>query len=118
MADAKHLLVDVDPTRRALNVNPASGAEAALWTDINQRRDTVRRELMVLATGHPSDNVRRLAERLEPELFMAAVQTEWFVRDVLRGQPDAPSRTSAERCHATATATCDELDQAVQRAGA
>ena len=118
MADAKHVLVDVDPTRRALNANPAPDAEAALWTDINQRRDKVRRELMVLATGHPADDIRGLAESLEPELFMAAVQTEWFVRDVLRGQPDAPSRTRAEECHATATATCDELDRAVQRAGA
>jgi hypothetical protein len=118
VADARNLLVDIDPARRGINANPSPGAEVALWEDLTSRRDKVRRELMVLATGHSSEDVRTLAEKLEPQLFMAAVQTQWFVRYVLAGRPDSPSRTHAETSHATADATLGELDEAVQRAGA
>jgi hypothetical protein len=118
VADARHLLVDIDPARRGINADPAPAAEARLWADLNDRRDQVRRELMVLATGHSSAEVRSLTQRLEAELFMAAVQTEWFVRDALRGQVRPEQHDIAVRCHEAAVATCDELERAVQTAGA
>jgi hypothetical protein len=77
IADVRLLLHDIDPIRRGLNVNLAPGVEDAQWASLNQRRDQVRRRLLALAAGHASATVRSSAEKLEPQLFKAAVQAEW-----------------------------------------
>lgn len=116
VADARHLLNDIDPVRRGVNVNPAPGAEDAQWASLNQRRDQVRRRLFVLVAGHASAAVRSSAERLEPQLFKAAVQAEWHVDDVIKSRDNPEHLGYARECYETAMATCAELEQAVKAA--
>jgi hypothetical protein len=116
VADARQLLTDIDPVRCGINVNSAPGAEDARWTDLNRRRDDVRRRLLVMSTGHPSPGVRSSAKRLEVEVFNAAVQSEWHVSDLLRGRDYAEHRARAQECHESALAVCARLESAVAKA--
>jgi hypothetical protein len=114
IADARQFLLDVDPVRRGLNANPSPGAEDAQWASLNQRRDQVRRRLLVLAAGHASATVRSSAEKLEPQLFTAAVQAEWHVADVIKNRDNPEHLGYARECHENAVATCAELERVVK----
>lgn len=117
VAAVEHLLVDIDPLRRTVNANPAPGAEQKLWADLSQRRDDVRRQLLVLATGHPSGKVRSAAGKLEVDLFTAAVRSESLVRELLSHRMTPEQVDMAVEPHQAATATCADLEQAMQKAG-
>ena len=60
VADVQQFLIEIDPLRRAMNLNPAQGAEQQLWTDLMQRRADLQKRLLVLGTGHASAQVRDL----------------------------------------------------------
>jgi hypothetical protein len=83
VADAKSLLMDLDPQRRTVNVNPASGAEATLWNDLNQRRDQLYRQLLMLAAGHPSQEVAAAADELGLALLWTAQHSQFAVSELL-----------------------------------
>jgi hypothetical protein len=117
LADVRQLLHDVQPERRGINVNPAPGAEDDLWASLNQRRDDVERRLLVLAAGHPSTTVQSSAEKLAVEVLNAAVHSHWHVIDILKGSSNIMTQLSfAQECHATALATCAELERAIKAA--
>jgi hypothetical protein len=116
VADAQHLLFDVDPVRRGVNVNPVPGAEDAQWASLNQRRDDVRRRLMRLTAGHPSIMVRSSAKKLEPLLFTAAVQAEAHVADLLNGRDTAEHLRYARGRYDAAVAACADLEREVKTA--
>ena len=118
LADVRRLLQDIDPIRRRANVNRAPGAEDALWSSPNQRRDEVRRRLLVLAAGHPSSAVQSSAEQLEVQLFTAAIQTEWHVSDLLKNRSNDEHLSFARERNEAALATAAELERAVKSAGA
>lgn len=117
VADARHLLHDIDPARRGLNVSTAPGAEDALWAGLNQRRDEVRRQLLRMAAGHPSAAVQSAAEKLEVSLFTAAVQAEWLVADVIKGRDTSEQLGYAQKSYESAMAACADLESAVKDAG-
>jgi len=116
IADVRLLLHDIDPIRRGLNVNPAPGAEDAQWASLNQRRDHVRRRLLAIAAGHASAAVRSSAEKLEPELFNAAVQAEWHVADVIKSRDNPEHLGYARERYDSAVAACAELERTIQAA--
>ena len=116
IADVRLLLHDIDPIRRGLNVNPAPGVEDAQWASLNQRRDQVRRRLLALAAGHASAEVRSSAEKLEPQLFKAAVQAEWHVADVIKHRDNPEHLGYAQECYDSAVAACAELESAIKAA--
>jgi hypothetical protein len=116
VADARHLLHDIDPDRRGLNVNTAPGAEDALWASLNQRRDEVRRRLLRMAAGHPSAEVQSAAGKLETCLFTAAVQAEWHVADVIKRRDTPEQLGYARKSYESAMAASAELESAVKAA--
>jgi hypothetical protein len=116
IADARQFLLNVDPVRCGVNVNTAPGAEDARWANLNKRRDQVRRKLLFLAAGHPSPEVRSAAEKLEPQLFTAAAQTEWHVADLLKGRDTAEHLGYAQERYKDAMAGLADLERAVKGA--
>lgn len=117
MADVQRILTDIDPQRRTMNLNRAEGAEDELWAELDKRRDDVQRRLLVLGTGHSSEQVRTLAQRLAVEVFNAALQSRWTVNDMLRRDEWREQFDSARETHETARATATELLGAIQTAG-
>jgi hypothetical protein len=116
VADARHLLHDIDPARRGLNANPAPDAEDALWAGLNERRDEVRRQLLRMAAGHPSAAVQSAAGKLEVSLLTAAVQAEWLVADLIKGRDTSKQLGYAQKTYESAMAACAELESAVKAA--
>jgi hypothetical protein len=117
LADVYRLLVDIDPARRTISVRPEAGVEDERWADFNRRLGGIRTGLLTIAGGHRSANVQALAKRLEPELFAAVTHSQHSVNDRFRGRDYQEQLKYAQKCHATALATADELDQAVKSAG-
>jgi hypothetical protein len=117
VADVQQLLTEIDPMRRAMNLNPAEGAEDQLWRDLERRRDDVQKRLLVLGTGHPSPHVRDLAQRLAVEVSNATVQSKWVVHDMMRNRENPEQMDTARQHHEAAAATTAELQLAVQNPG-
>lgn len=116
VADAKKLLTDLDPQRRTLNVNPAPGAEAALWKDLNQRKDQLDRQLLLLAAGHPSQEISTAATELGLALVWSAHQTELTVQAQLANRDIVQLLDDAKKRHETAAAAVNKLAEAVKDA--
>jgi len=116
LADVQAFLTEIEPYRRTINLNQAEGAEAALWADLERRRDDVRRRLLVVGTGHPSRDVRMLAQRLAVEASNAAISCKHVVSDLLRNR-DGNYMDVAKKDHEVASATAVELKAAVEIAG-
>jgi hypothetical protein len=83
VADARSLLMDLEPQRRTINASPIPGAEAALWKDLHHRRDQLYRQLLLLAAGHPSHEVAEAANVLGTALLWTAQQSEFAVSELL-----------------------------------
>jgi hypothetical protein len=116
VADAKSLLMDIDPQRRTFNANPASGVEADLWRDFNQRCDQLYRQLQMLAAGHPSQDVATSANELGLALLWTAQQSQFAVSAVLNGSFSMKLIEAAQERHATAEAAAERLATAVKDA--
>jgi len=117
VADVDSLLHDIDPMRRAMNLNPAEGAEDALWAGLETRRDDLQRRLLRLGSGHPSQEVREPARRLASEVFNAAVSSRWVVHDMLLGRDSKEQMETAQRDHDHAVGDATDLRRAVESAG-
>lgn len=74
VADVQQFLNDIDPMRRAVDLNPAEGAADEMWKNLDQRRDQVQRKLLLLAAGHPQKLVRDRAARLARLAYNAEVK--------------------------------------------
>lgn len=118
LADAYRLLVDIDPARRSMSVSRDPNVEDNRWADISKRLGDISRRLLILHSGHPSTEVQTLAKKLEVELSKAATYSRLLVSSVLADRNTAEQHQEAEKCHAVALKTTDELDAAVKRAGA
>ena len=117
VADVQQFLIEIDPLRRAMNLNPAQGAEQQLWTDLMQRRADLQKRLLVLGTGHASAQVRDLAQRLAVEVSNATVQSRWVISDMIQNRDNPGQMDTARREHEAAPTTTAELQLAVQAAG-
>jgi hypothetical protein len=102
VADARSLLMDLDPQRRAINANPAPGVEDALWKDLRNRRDQLYRQLLLLAAGHPSHEVAEAANELETALLWTAQQSEFAVSELLANRINPKLTEATQERHASA----------------
>lgn len=112
VADVLTLLSDVDPARRTISVGSDPSAEQALWDGIQQQRQKVSTELLVMRTSHPSDAVRACAKKLEGQVVNAVVQTLWLVKDQMGGR-EGGQRALATQSHQSAMETAHELERLV-----
>ncbi len=104
VADAKSLLMDLEPQRRTLNVNPAPGVEADLWKDLNRRRDQLYRQLQMLAAGHPSQEVAAAANELGLALLWTAQHSQFAVSELLASRFNLKVIEAAQEQYTTAQA--------------
>jgi hypothetical protein len=116
IADARKLLTDLEPQRRTLNVNPTPGVEDDLWKDLNQRKEQVDRQLMLLAAGHPSKAVATSATELGLALVWLAQQTQFAVREVLANRDFLMLVDAAQERYKTAETALDKLTTAAEYA--
>jgi hypothetical protein len=116
VADAKSLLMDLDPQRRTINVNPAPGVEAALWKDLHQRHDQLYRQLLMLAAGHPSREVAAAANELGLALLWTAQHSEFAVSELLASRINLKLIEAAQERQATAQEAAEKLAIAIKDA--
>lgn len=116
VADAKSLLMDLDPQRRTINVNRAPGVEADLWKTLNQRRDQLYRQLQMLAAGHPSQEVAAAANELGLALLWTAQHSQFAVSEVLASRFNLKLIEAVQERHATADAAAEKLATAIKDA--
>lgn len=118
VADAQTLLMDLDPTRRTINVNTDRSVEAKLWEDLNRRRDELYRQLLLLAAGHPSQEVEEAARELSTALLLTAQYSLFAVTQVY-GLITSPGLIEEARDkHAMAEKAAAKLVAAVKSATA
>jgi hypothetical protein len=109
VADAQSLLMDLDPQRRTINANPVPGVEADLWKGLNERRDQLYRQLLMLAAGHPSQEVAAAANELGVALLWTAQHSQFAVSEVLGHRLNLELIERAQERHATAEAAAERL---------
>jgi len=81
--------------------------------ELEERRDRIRIPLLILASSHPSPEVRDLAGQLEVELATMLTSTTWFVFDLLHNTDTASTRSDANQHHAEALRLLDRLLEAI-----
>lgn len=118
IADARRLLIDLEPYRRTINVDPTAGVEAGLWKSLNQRKDQVDRQLMLLAAGHPSQSVATAATELGLALVWLAHQSQRAVQAVLANRDVLELVKDAEERYKNTEAAATKLEKAVKDAAA
>lgn len=102
VADAKSLLVDLDPQRRTLNVDRTPGVEIDRWKDLTERVDQLYRQLLMLGSGHPSAEVSTAANELGLALQWTAHYSQWAVIDLLAGRTITQQFQEAKERHTAA----------------
>jgi hypothetical protein len=102
--------------RLTINVNPDHAVEAALWKDLSQRRDQLYRQLLLLAAGHPSQEVATAANELSTALLWAAQHSQIAAIEVLAGRHNTKLIEDARERHATADVAAEKLAAAVKDA--
>jgi hypothetical protein len=116
VADAKTLLMDLDPQRRTINANPTPGVEENLWKDLNQRRDQLYRQLQLLEAGHPFQDVAVAAHEFGLALLWTAQHSMIAVTEVLAHRLSMKLIEKAQERHATAEAAAEKLANAIKDA--
>jgi hypothetical protein len=61
VADADQLLKDLNPQRRAANLDRRQGVEDERWIGLDKRAEQLYRDLAQVAAGHPSEAVQASA---------------------------------------------------------
>lgn len=117
VADAKSLLVDLDPQRRTINLNRAPGVEAELWKGFHQRRDDLYRQLLLVAAGHPSQEVAATAKELSLALLWTAQHSEFAVVELLADRFNLKLIEAAQERQTTAEVAAEKLETAIKEAG-
>lgn len=116
VADAKQLLMELNPQRRTMNLDPTPGAEAELWKGLNKRRDDLYRQLLLLAAGHPSEGVAAAANELGIGLLWTAQQSQFAVSELLANRMNLKLIEAAQERHETAEAAAVKLENAIKEA--
>jgi hypothetical protein len=117
VADAKKLLIDLDPHRRTINAQ-APDVEAELWKGLNERKDRHDRELLLLGTGHTSQEVSAAANELDLALVWLAHWSELAVRAVVAHRDFLDLVEDAVKCREAAAIAVNKLADAVKEAAA
>lgn len=118
VAEAWQLLIDVDPERRGINMSADPAAEYEQWVALRERMNQVGKQLLWLAAGRPSADVRTAAGHLSSALNRAVVASEWHVRDMQAHRDPDPTLSRAQEAHAEAVALSEQLEKAIGQEGA
>lgn len=118
LAEATALLQEADPNRSLFRIKNNDVAE--VMGPYLDRQEALRKPLLLLAVGHPSSRVRYLAIDLNTQLW-ESLQHTFTQLDAVSGEPSLPNEPSftdeakllAERSHAEAKETLDELLKAI-----
>jgi hypothetical protein len=102
VADATTLLMDLDPERRTINADPTPGSEKDLWKNLNQRKDQLYKQLLLLSVGHPSRDVASAADELGLALLWTSQQTQFAVFELLANRDFLPYVENAKQKHKAA----------------
>jgi hypothetical protein len=106
-------LTDAHPDRLAFNARSNDEEQAQVMHALRDRLDASRPRLLVLATGHPRADVRKLAKELEVALSNAYTSAAWFVADIRSGGDF--DREKALQDHGKAEALTDRLMEQIGR---
>jgi hypothetical protein len=118
VAEAWQLLIDVAPERRGINISADPAVENEQWVALKERMQQVGKQLLWLAAGRPSADVRAAAGQLSSALSRAVVASEWHVRDVQARRDPEPSLSRAQEAHAEAMTLSERLEKAIGQEGA
>jgi hypothetical protein len=116
VADATALLMDLDPQRRTINANVDSSVEANLWKDPSQRKDQLYKQLLLLAAGHPSQDVAASADELGLELLWLAQRSQFAVSALRANRNFHKILVSAQERHKAAETALGKLTIATKDA--
>jgi hypothetical protein len=97
------LLLDrVNPDRVAINFNPDTTGENAMWAELQKQLDVARERLLVVSAGNPRRQVRALARAAEVKVDNAFKASSWVVRDMQENRDYREALDHAKKTHAEA----------------
>lgn len=115
IADVQKLLIDLDPYRRTLNAQTPD-VEADLWKGLNERKDQLDRQLLLLGAGHPSQQVAAAANELDLALVWLAHLSQLALQALLANRDFQRLVEDAAKRHEAAHAAMKRLADAVNEA--
>jgi hypothetical protein len=107
LADVDVLLTATHPHRFGMNMNREGASDDV--RRLREQGEPARREVAVLAAGHPDPRVRETARKLETELFNSLHWLGWHVADLLRDADSNDSLRNAMAFHEEATRLAAEI---------
>ena len=87
-----------------------------MWKDLNQRKDQLYKQLLLLAAGHPSQDVATAADELGLALLWVAQQTQFAVWELLAHRDFVRLVEAAMKRYETAQAALGRLTRATKDA--
>jgi hypothetical protein len=103
------LLLDrMDPVRVTINVGNAE-VEEARWKELTQQVYAARERLLIIAAGHPRQDIRKLAEQAQVKLANVLQASGWAVSDLLRNRDNPEWMEHARKTHEEAKDALQEL---------
>jgi hypothetical protein len=109
-------LTDADPDRLAINVRSDVAEQEKVMSPLRDRLDGIHGSLLILAAGHPSDQVSDLARRLAIALRTSFTSASWLVQDVIR-HSEVSYRDKAKEDHDQARQLAEDLLRGIARYG-
>jgi len=110
-------LVDTDPTRLANNVTPDQEERERVFRELKDRRDKLRVQLLVVAAGHPDEEVRLMCRELSARLYNALTSASWAIHDQYEPGYGENLTENAQAEHQLAYDLAEQLLEAIANYG-
>ncbi|MBA3737497.1 MAG: hypothetical protein H0W97_02920 [Actinobacteria bacterium] len=107
LADLEILLTDAHPDRVAFNMDRETIAGDV--ASLRDRGTLVRREVAVLAVGHPDATIRTDAKALQVGIFNALGSLGGFMRDMVQHADTDDSRVEALKDHGSVRELAEKI---------
>jgi hypothetical protein len=107
-------LTDVDPDRLGFNIRPDVTEQEKVMSPLRDRLDGIHGSLLVLAAGHPSDQVSDLARQLAIAVRSTFTSAAWLVQDLIR-HSELSYRDKAKEDHEQARTLAEDLLNEIAR---
>jgi hypothetical protein len=107
LADLEILLTDAHPDRVAINLDREAVVEQI--AELKERGTLVRREVAVLAAGHPDPDIRAVAKMMQVGIFNTLSSVGWLVSDMLQSRDFQQARQDAVVRHDLVTRLAEQI---------